>query len=91
VERLLATNPQRWPVKALAYSAVSRARVTEVWEQTRPAVLIHGHMHLADQVRLPGEQQVISLGCDDAPRNIGVLALEALEWTWCSEPAVPDE
>jgi hypothetical protein len=91
VERMLATNPQRWPYQALAYSAVSRARVTEVWEAVQPAVLVHGHMHLADQVSFPDGRQVLSLGCDDAPRNIGVLTLETLEWTWCSEPAVPGE
>jgi hypothetical protein len=90
VQLQLAANPQGWPVDALAYSALSRARVTEVWGKVRPAVLVHGHMHIADQIRLADDRQVISLGCDDQPGNVGVLDLRTLTWKWGTEAEVVD-
>jgi hypothetical protein len=89
VELMLAANPQGWSVEALGYSAMSRARVTTVWDHVSPAVLVHGHMHLNDTITLPDGRQVISLGCDEAPGNIGVLQLDTLRWTWCAEPTGP--
>lgn len=90
VQLALAANPQGWPLAALAYSGMSRMLVTEVWDAVKPAVLIHGHMHIADQIQLADGQQVISLGCDEQPGNIGVLNLTSLTWSWCAEPPAGD-
>jgi len=86
VEHALMANAHGWPLAALAYSAMSRMLVTEVWEAVKPAVLVHGHMHIADQIHLPSGRQVISLGCDEQAGNIGVLDLNTLTWSWCAEP-----
>jgi hypothetical protein len=61
--------------------------VTEVWNAVKPAVLVHGHMHIADQIQLRDGRQVISLGCDETPGNVGVLDLTGLTWAWCREPS----
>ena len=44
-------------------------------------------MHIADQIQLANGRQVISLGCDETPGNIGVLDLNTLAWAWCREPS----
>jgi hypothetical protein len=90
VELALAANPHGWPLAALAYSAMSRGLVTELWDAVKPTVLVHGHMHIADQIQLPDGRQVISLGCDEQPGNIGVLDLTTLTWSWCAEPTEHD-
>lgn len=86
VELARVTNPQGWPTDALAYSAMSRARVTEVWKAVAPAVLVHGHMHLNAEAELPDGRRVISLGRDETPGNMGVLDLRTLDWLWVAEP-----
>jgi Calcineurin-like phosphoesterase len=90
VELALAANPLGWPLAALAYSSMSRGLVTEVWEAVKPAVLVHGHMHIADQIQLQDGRQVISLGCDEEAGNVGVLDLKTLTWSWCAEPPAHD-
>jgi hypothetical protein len=90
VERALAANPHGWPLAALAYSGMSRMLVTEVWDAVKPCILVHGHMHIADQIQLSGGRQVISLGCDEEPGNIGVLDLQTMTWSWCAEPPAHD-
>jgi hypothetical protein len=90
VELALATNPGGWPVEALGYSALSRARVTRVWTGTHAKVLVHGHMHIKDEIELEDGGQVISLGCDEQSGNIGVLDLRSLEWSWVAEDRPPE-
>jgi hypothetical protein len=90
VELALATNPGGWPVEALGYSALSRGRVTRVWTGTHAKVLVHGHMHIRDEIELEDGRQVISLGCDEQSGNIGVLDLRSLEWSWVAEDQPPE-
>lgn len=82
VERVLSSNAHGWSAEALAYAAVSRERVTRVWEALDPAVLVHGHMHLNDEVSLPGGRRVYSMGMDYEDGNLALLSLDDLQWAW---------
>jgi hypothetical protein len=82
VERVLRVNPLGWPQAALAASALSRQRVTRVWQVARPRVLCHGHMHIADEAELPDGRRVYSLGCNGQEKNVGILRLSDLSWEW---------
>ena len=86
VERVLETNPQGWDELDLEYSATSRGLVTRVWEGVRPSVLAHGHMHIADQVELASGQRVYSLGNRGQRKNLAILDLKDLSWTWVDVP-----
>jgi hypothetical protein len=85
VEHALGTNFGGWPVEALAYSAASRSRVTAVWKGVGPQVLVHGHMHIHDEVELADGRRIFSLGCDEQAGNVGVLTLSSLNWMWLAE------
>ncbi|MFE6966810.1 metallophosphoesterase [Agromyces sp. NPDC057679] len=76
VEQTLASNPMRWPLHALNYSAESRSRVTSVWNRVRPRALFHGHMHIPARATLPDGRTVVSLGRDGQKWNVGVLSLD---------------
>jgi hypothetical protein len=83
VTQILDRNPMGWPEDALAYSRDSRRRVTKALLALRPHLLVHGHMHAADEscVKLPGarhETRVWSLGCDGEPGNIRLLDAQTL-------------
>jgi hypothetical protein len=82
VDRMIAFNPLGWPADAVAYSARSRARVTQVWDELRPSLLAHGHMHVKDEIGLPDGRRVYSMGMDGDDGNLAVLALDDLDWTW---------
>ncbi|HYI34613.1 MAG TPA: hypothetical protein VEX88_14220 [Glaciibacter sp.] len=47
-----------------------------------PELLFHGHMHVADERELPDGRRVVSLGRDDQDRNLGLLDVHDLTWTW---------
>jgi len=82
VEKILRSNPMNWDTDALEYSALSRQRITKLWDGVHPALLAHGHMHVADRVELPDGRRVVSLGCNRQRKNIGLLNLADLAWTW---------
>jgi hypothetical protein len=82
VDRVLRSNPLGWPKGALAASALSRQRVTRVWQVARPRVLCHGHMHIADEAELHDGRRVYSLGCNGQEKNVGILRLSDLSWEW---------
>lgn len=54
VQRVIRSNPLGWDAQALAYSALSRDRVTRVYQSLRPQVLAHGHLHLKAERTLDG-------------------------------------
>lgn len=81
---MLSSNAFGWSADALAYAAVSRERVTRVWEALDPALLVHGHMHLKDEVGLPGGRRVYSMGMDNEDGNLALLGLDDLQWAWIS-------
>jgi len=81
-QRALDSNPLNWSLDALDYSALSRGRVTRVWDALRPKLLAHGHMHSPDFITLPDGRRVISLGRDRQERNMAILDLETLEMEW---------
>ncbi|WP_354025928.1 hypothetical protein [Conyzicola nivalis] len=82
VEAVLRSNPQRWDEAALEYSRRSRRLVTALWGGVIPDLFIHGHLHTADRVELPTGQRIVSLGSDRQKKNIGVIHLGDLAWTW---------
>jgi len=82
VEAVVASNRMGWDEEALEYSMASRRLVTDLWECVEPALLFHGHMHTADRSQLPNGQRVVSLGRDGQRKNIGLLRLDDLAWTW---------
>jgi hypothetical protein len=82
VEKILGSNVYGWSDKALAYASASRDRVTQVWEAVHPVVLVHGHMHVDDEIELENGRRVYSLSNDNEDRNMGVLNLGDLGWTW---------
>lgn len=90
VERTLKFNPMGWSSEALQYSALSRERVTAVWEATRPLIEFHGHMHIADTITLSPDEsgrvrRVVSLGRDTQARNLGVLDLNTLKFKFLAD------
>jgi hypothetical protein len=86
VERVLRANPQGWGADALAYSALSRARVTRVFEAVKPKLFAHGHMHLKDDITLETGSRIYSLAADGQDGNLALLDLTTLEWTWLGDP-----
>lgn len=85
VERSLL-GPSSWPLEALYYSADSRRRVTKLWDAVSPNILLHGHMHIPDEIELADGRRVVSMGCDYQRGNIGVLDLDDLSWKWLASP-----
>jgi hypothetical protein len=64
------------------YSAWSRRSLTRLWHDLSPKVLTHAHMHLADQNVLDDGRRVYALDRFEHSRNIGVLNLVDLDWSW---------
>ena len=82
VEAVLRSTPQKWDKAALEYSKQSRTVVTALWAGVEPKLLFHGHLHAADRIQLPNGQRVVSLGSDAQRKNVGLLDLATLAWTW---------
>jgi len=82
VESVLRSNPKGWDEEALEYSEMSRQLITMLWLGVQPDLLVHGHLHASDRIRLPNGQRVVSLGSDGQRKNIGVLDLADLAWSW---------
>ncbi|WP_298866419.1 metallophosphoesterase [uncultured Microbacterium sp.] len=78
VRELLGTNPNRFPTAALADSAQSRARVSEVWDAVRPELLMHGHMHTPGGGIAEDGRRVVSLGRDVQEDNLAFLDMSTL-------------
>lgn len=95
VAHICATNPIGFSQMALSYAAVGRHRITEVFEEARPRLVVHGHYHVADRaiVTLPPphastsrdtEQdrcQVVSLAGNKQAANLSFLDLDHMEMT----------
>ena len=81
-ELLQRPNRQLFDPIGLSASRRSRALVTDVWNQLRPARLFHGHMHVRAVGHLPDLRSVYSLAANNSAGNIGVLELRDLTWAW---------
>ncbi|MGY4856858.1 metallophosphoesterase [Cryobacterium sp. AP23] len=86
VERVLKANPLGWDEDALAYSALSRHRVTRVYEALTPSVMAHGHLHLKAERTFEDGRRVYSVAADGDAGNLAVLDLHTLRWTWLGDP-----
>lgn len=85
MQGILNSNPYGFPADALRYSAVSRDRITRVFDELRPRLLMHGHLHVNEQQTLEDGRVVRSMGCDKQPGNMGHLGLnKRLNWQWVS-------
>lgn len=89
VERVIRTNPQGWGEPELQYSAQSRCLITRLWKGLQPSVLAHGHMHIGDQTELPTGQRIYSLSNQGQKKNLAILDLDDLSWTWVHVPRAP--
>lgn len=78
VREVLRTNPMGFPDETLAESAASRARVAEVWDAVRPALLLHGHMHVAGGGMTDDGRRVASFGRDTMEGNLAFLDMQTL-------------
>ncbi len=78
-------SPGGWSWEARVYAARSRELVGKLWENVTPAISLHGHYHVADEVTLPSGQQVFSLGCDGQAGNLGILDLGPLAFAWLAD------
>ena len=77
------------PVKFLPGVQQSAGRVREVAGATKPKLLLHGHWHQFQQVRLPGQDtEVIGLSTDGTRKSWMVLDLPGLEITHEPEDAM---
>ena len=85
VERILRVNPLGFSPLALGYSAVSRRRVTKVWDAVRPTVLAHGHMHVRGEIEMGDGRRVYSLAQNGLSGNVGLLDPWTLTWEWLDE------
>ena len=79
VREILRTNPLGFPKAARLESAASRKRVSRVWDEVRPELLMHGHMHIPDCGTTDDGRRVVSMGCDGQQGNIAFLDLGSLE------------
>lgn len=88
VSMVVASNPHGWPNRGLAYAAVGRRRVTRAFEGVAPAMLVHGHFHVADEAQVlfleghgPGRDggcTVVSLDQQETVGNVRILDLATL-------------
>jgi|GEM_PF-679013 len=78
VREILRTNPLGFPKAARLESAVSRKRVSRVWDEVRPELLMHGHMHTPGAGTAGDGRRVISMGCDGQQGNLAILDLRHL-------------
>lgn len=79
VREVLRTNPLGFPKAARIESAVSRQKVTSMWDAVRPDLLMHGHMHVPDGGTTCDGRRVVSMGCDGQQGNIALLDMGTLE------------
>lgn len=77
-QELFATNPHNFPKQTIEESAESRARVDRVWERLHPALLFHGHLHLAGADTTSDGRRIVSLNRDTLDGNVALLDLATL-------------
>lgn len=78
VRAVLRANPMGFPDDALADSLRSRTRVAEVWDATRPELLLHMHMHVPGGGMTDDGRRVASLGRDTQQGNLGFLDMRTM-------------
>ena len=86
VERIIGGNPMGWNSTELAYSAVSRRRITRLFEAVKPEILIHGHIHVKDETVTTTGTRIYSLACDGENGNAASFDLETGVWEWLGDP-----
>lgn len=90
VDAILA-DQTKYSAVEYADSALSRARVTAVWERLEPALAFHGHMHVAGETvvrRREGDRRVYSLAQNNDRGGAGLLDLRDLQFRWLPDVLV---
>lgn len=75
---LFATNPLGLPDEIVRESAASRQRVDRVWDQLKPDLLFHGHLHMHGEATAEDGRRVISLNREFHDGNIHSLDVPTL-------------
>lgn len=74
VSRILRSNAG-WSIRALAYASVGRERVSRLRAKLQPRMTLHGHFHVADNIRHGDGSWTVSLSADGMDGNLGILTL----------------
>lgn len=80
VQQILQHNPHGYPLEALAISQAQRERVQRVQDSVKPALHVHGHMHVFGGMEYDEGRRVISLDRDTFTRNVGVVEMTDLSF-----------
>lgn len=75
-------SPGRWSSDALHYANRGARIVTEAWQAAAPQILIHGHFHVRDTIRLASGQLIVSLAKENDRGNVMLLDLTDLTVMW---------
>lgn len=78
----IRSTPGSWDPAAIAYAEVGAAITTRVWEATEPQLLVHGHFHVRDAIRLDTGQRIVSLAKQTDIGNVIVVDLADLSGMW---------
>lgn len=81
----IRSDPGGWSDSALAYAEAGAQRATAAWAAVQPKLLIHGHFHVRDEIRLPTGQRIVSLAAEQTPGNVITLDLKSMSTTWLEE------
>ena len=80
--KAIRARPGSWSGDALAYAAKGARIATAAWEAANPQILVHGHFHVRDTVRLASGQLIVSLAMENDPGNVALLDLVDLSVMW---------
>jgi hypothetical protein len=75
-------SPGGWSEEALDYANRGARIITEAWVTAAPQLLVHGHFHVRDTIRLGSGQRIVSLAKEDDLGNVILLDLIDLSTMW---------
>lgn len=82
VEAITRSKRSRGKADRLAASAASRSVVDQLLEALQPRLNLHGHMHVSGENAAAAAPRIYSLAAAGSLRNMGVLDLRTLNFTW---------
>lgn len=74
--------PGGWSEEAVDYANRGARTVTEAWEAAAPKILVHGHFHVKDRIRLDSGQKIVSLAKENDRGNVMLIDLTDLNSMW---------
>jgi hypothetical protein len=85
ITKIIRDNPHGWSEEALAYADEGRARLTSVFNQLRPHLLVHAHFHVSARgsYSIPGGHdhttRIVSLASGGMDGNLAILTIRTLQ------------